>query len=98
MQRFECSWKLIWKTLKDYTEFQGIVIQPVTPREVIRSAVQAGIIDRRKIWMDVIDARNKMSHEYDFGEFHKIIQEIKASYLPLFNDVYLMLQKELPGE
>jgi len=36
IQRFEYSYELAWKTMKDYLEASGIVITPVTPRGVCR--------------------------------------------------------------
>ena len=35
IQRFEYSYELAWKTMKDYLEEHGININPVTPRNVI---------------------------------------------------------------
>ncbi len=36
IQRFEVAVELAWKTLKDYLEYEGRVIEPVTPRNVIK--------------------------------------------------------------
>lgn len=41
IQRFAYVVELCWKSMKDYLEHQGIVIQPVTPREVIKQAFSA---------------------------------------------------------
>jgi len=38
IQRFEFAFKLAWKTLKDYMEENGIVVNPVSPRNVIKEA------------------------------------------------------------
>ena len=38
VQRFEYTFELAWKTLKDYLEASGLVISPVTPRQVIKEA------------------------------------------------------------
>ena len=44
IQRFEYSYELAWKTMKDYLEEQGTIINPVTPRNVIKEAFSAQII------------------------------------------------------
>ena len=41
IQRFEYSFELAWKTMKDYLEEQGTIINPVTPRNVIKEAFSA---------------------------------------------------------
>jgi len=44
IQGFEYTMELAWKTLKDYLESEGLVLEPITPRTVIRSAFEAQII------------------------------------------------------
>ena len=44
IQRFEYSYELAWKTMKDYLEEHGTNINPVTPRNVIKEAFSANII------------------------------------------------------
>jgi hypothetical protein len=35
VQRFEFAFELAWKTLKDYLEENGVIVDPVTPCNVI---------------------------------------------------------------
>jgi len=44
IQRFEYSYELVWKTMKDYLEEHGTNINPVTPRNVIKEAFSENII------------------------------------------------------
>src|SRR5690242_4062803 len=62
IQRFEYTVELAWKTMKDYLEFNNLVFSEVTPRSVVREAFSARIISDGQVWMDMLDARNKMSH------------------------------------
>ena len=39
VQRFEFTFELAWKTMKDYLEFSGILFDQVTPRSVIKDGV-----------------------------------------------------------
>jgi len=41
VQRFEYTLELAWKTLKDYLEASGIVLNAITPRQVIKDAFAA---------------------------------------------------------
>ena len=88
IQRFEYCWELAWKTLKDYLDFHGVVLDTVTPRAVIKAAFTAGIIDRGDDWMAALDARNKMSHTYNFKEFEVVVTAIESSYLALFDRLH----------
>lgn len=35
VERFEYADELAWKTMKDYLQANGVIISPVTPRQVI---------------------------------------------------------------
>ena len=88
IQRFEYTWELAWKTLKDYLDFQGVVLETTTPRSVIRAAFAAKIITRGSDWMAALDARNKISHTYNFKVFEEVIVDIQKRYLGLFDELY----------
>ncbi len=88
IQRFEYTWELAWKVLKDYLEHQGVVLDTVTPLSVIKAAYAAKIIKNGDGWMQALDARNKMSHTYDLKTFEKIIDDIRNNYLTLFDALH----------
>lgn len=85
VQRFEYCWELAWKTIQDYLEFQGVVIDPVTPRAVLKAAFAANLIDDGDGWMAALDARNKMSHTYNLKMFEQVVQSIESRYLALMS-------------
>lgn len=80
IQRFEVALELAWKTLKDYLEYSGQVILPLTPREVIRRAFGAGILKDGQLWIDMLDHRNRLSHTYDSSLFEKAVRDIQDRY------------------
>ena len=45
--------------------------------------------------MKALDARNKMSHVYDFKKFEEVIGEIHDHYLSLFDDLHLSLMENI---
>jgi nucleotidyltransferase substrate binding protein (TIGR01987 family) len=94
IQRFEYTWELSWKLLKDYIEKEGIALEMITPSMVIKTAFAAKIIEDGETWMKALDARNKMSHTYDLKVFEKIISEITTQYLSAFDGLYIKLLKE----
>lgn len=94
IQRFEYTMELAWKTIKDYLESQNVVFDQITPRAVIRKAFEAGVIKDGETWQNALDARNKMSHTYNFETFGKIIGEIREHYLAVLDALYFFLLEE----
>ena len=91
IQRFEYTWELAWKTLKDYLEHQGIVLDTITPASTIRAGYAAKIIHSGDIWMQALDTRNKMSHTYNLKQFEAAIAKIEHDYMALFAELYQVL-------
>lgn len=91
IQRFEYTWELAWKVLKDYLEYNGVVLETVTPASVLRAAFEAKIINEGDIWMRALDARNKMSHTYNVKVFEAVIGEIEREFLRVLEEMYLKL-------
>ena len=81
IQRFEYSYELAWKTMKDYLEEQGTIINPVTPRNVIKEAFSAQIIADGQVWVDMMLHRNLLAHTYDFSKFKEVLDAVVERYL-----------------
>lgn len=96
IQRFEYSYELAWKTMKDYLEGEGIVISPVTPRAVIKQAFAAGVIQDGQVWVEMMLHRNLLSHTYDFSKFAEVLQALERHYLNAFDQLYdWLLEQQL---
>ncbi len=91
IQRFEFTWELAWKVLKDVLENEGIVLTTITPASVIKAAFAAGLIRDGDQWMKALDARNKMSHTYDRKVFDEIVAQISAHYFGLLDALHQSL-------
>jgi nucleotidyltransferase substrate binding protein (TIGR01987 family) len=63
IQRFEVTFELTWKTLKNVLEVEGITEN--TPRQVLRAAGSAGLIENVAEWLECVEIRNLTSHSYD---------------------------------
>lgn len=81
LQRFEFTFELAWKLMKDYLEESGIIINPITPKQVIKQAFTAKIIFDGQVWIDMLLSRNLMSHTYDFIKFETIAKDVEQKYL-----------------
>lgn len=94
VQRFEYSFELAWKTAKDYLEEGGVVITPLTPRQVIKEAFSAKIIADGQVWINMLDHRNLLSHTYDQDVFSKTVDAIESCYLPAMELLHTFLKAE----
>ena len=95
IQRFEYTFELAWNTLKDRMEHDGLILPSVTPRAVIRQAFQAKLIEDGDVWIDMLNDRNLMSHNYDFAAFRRVAANIERRYLPILGDVYAKFLAEV---
>jgi len=88
IQRFEYTYELAWKTLKDYLEDSGVVVNPVTPRTVIKEAFAAKILADGQIWIDMMLDRNRLSHIYDFNTFTTVLESVAKRYFPALDALH----------
>ena len=82
VQRFEVALELGWKTIKDYLESEGAEIIPLTPRSVVKAAFESRVLKDGKIWLDMLDHRNLLSHTYDEATFGHAVRAIQDRYFP----------------
>jgi len=92
IQRFEYSFELAWKTLKDFLESQDVIAR--FPRDVVRQAFHYELIVDGDIWMDMLEKRNLMAHTYNEENFRKAIESIGQDYYPAIRQVYEGLQQK----
>ena len=95
IRRFEYTYELAWKTLRDKLTEDGITISSDTPRYVIKTAFAAKLINNGDAWIDMMKARNEMSHEYDTEKAEKITNQIHMNFLSLLDEAHAKLKAEL---
>ncbi len=78
IQRFEFTFELLWKALKIYLEYQGIIAK--TPRDSFVEAFRIGLFNDEKIFLDMMEDRNSTSHIYDKETSKKVFNRIKNNY------------------
>lgn len=92
IQRFEYTFELAWKTLKDYLESQEVEVK--FPREVIKAAFHYELIQDGEAWMDMLEKRNLLAHTYDEERFNFAVKKIKEEYYEAICQVHSMLGKK----
>ncbi len=91
IQSFEFTFELAWKTLKDYLETMGLPLR--FPREVLKTAFQNDLIENGKLWLDMLEKRNELTHTYDEAHTQKAVQIIRETYFPEIKQVYNVLRQ-----
>jgi nucleotidyltransferase substrate binding protein (TIGR01987 family) len=97
IQRFEYCFELAWKTVKDYMEASGIVFDVVMPRQVIKDAFAAKVLNDGATWIAMLDHRNLLSHTYDPVVIEQAVAAIHQRYLPQLEQLHTFLQQEAVG-
>lgn len=92
IQRFEYTFELAWKTLKDYLESQNV--EAKFPREVIKKGFQYEIIEDGEIWMNMLEKRNLMAHTYDEEIFNEAINQISTLYFSEIKMIFNFFKKQ----
>ena len=83
LHRFEFTFELAWKTMKDYLEYNGIIESIGSPREILKKAFESNLIEDGEQWIKMMLARNSLSHLYDEKTSREIYNEIKNKYINL---------------
>jgi nucleotidyltransferase substrate binding protein (TIGR01987 family) len=94
IQRFEYTFELAWKTLKDKMLEDGLKFERISPKHVFRLAHQSHYVDNIEIWLDMTNDRNLMSHTYDFSTFDGVLKKLQNAYFPLLAELYAYFIEE----
>ncbi|MBI1837528.1 MAG: nucleotidyltransferase substrate binding protein [Flavobacteriia bacterium] len=87
VQRFEFTLELAWKTLKDKMENDGLILDQISPKSVIREAFANKYIEHADKWFQMISDRNLLSHTYDLSVFQKVVPIILNEYVFIFEEL-----------
>lgn len=93
LHRYEFTFELAWKTLKDYLEYLGISMNTGSPREIIKMSFAHGLISDGEIWIKMMLARNSLSHLYDEETSRQVYKEIKNEYIYQIEELVANLSK-----
>ena len=97
LHRYEFTFELAWKTLKDYLEYLGIAMNTGSPREVIKESYAHGLISDGEKWIKMMLARNSLSHLYDEETSRQLYSEIKDKFIYQIEkliETFILLEEE----
>lgn len=95
IQRFEMTFELAWKCLKDKMQNDGLVLERISPKTVIRQAFEAKYITEIDTWFKMIASRNSMSHIYDQEIFLQVLDDVKLEFAPVLNNLHESFLKDV---
>ncbi|MDW8236725.1 MAG: nucleotidyltransferase substrate binding protein [Bacteroidia bacterium] len=82
---------------KDYLEFAGYAFPLGSPRQVLITAGQAGLLQDVEAWLQLLALRNRLSHLYEKALLEEAVEMIQQKVLPLFRQLQRQLAHEAPG-
>ncbi|MEI6749376.1 MAG: nucleotidyltransferase substrate binding protein [Bacteroidota bacterium] len=91
--RFEYTFELAWKTLKDFLEAKGVELS--FPRDVIKEGFSTQIIANGEVWIEMLDNRNLTAHTYEEKIFKEVLQNIRTKYYSAIAELITYLEKEI---
>lgn len=90
IQRFEYTFELAWKTLKDLLEVEYVAVS--FPREVIKAAFHYELLPDGEIWMEMLENHNLLAHTYEEKRFLAALTKIVSEYYPALTQLYKELR------
>ena len=80
IKRFEFTFELAWKTLREFMIDQGYSLEILSPKGVISFAWREGIIQNEELWLNMLNARNMTAHDYGRELSADIAEDISNRY------------------
>ena len=82
---FEVCFEQAWKAMKEILEYNGYdSAQTGSPRHIIKTAYQAGMIEKENAWLDSLVSRNNVAHAYNKDIALDIIHATRDVYYQMF--------------
>ena len=92
---FEIAFEQSWKMMKEILEYNGYSGSSTgSPRTILKTAYQAGMIDDETVWLKALAARNNVTHSYNKEVAMAIIMESKQYYVQMFAELKETIERE----
>lgn len=95
IDKFSIQFELGWKVLKERLQYEGRTeASSGSPRSIIKTAYAVYDFMNEEIWLEMLQARNDMSHIYDGEAAKELVKKILEIYIPEFKKLQVELQKQ----
>jgi len=80
IKRFEFTFELAWKTLRQFMIDSGYLMKSPSPKGVLSQGYQEQILQNEQIWLDMLEDRNLSAHDYGHEVVKPIADRISIKY------------------
>lgn len=87
IKRFEFTFELGWKSLREFLLAQGYRLEIPSPKGVFAFAYQEGILQDEALWLDMLESRNLTSHDYGRQLSQEIADKISNRFCKALSDL-----------
>lgn len=91
---FEVCFEQSWKAMKEILQENGFDEGKTgSPRQILKTAYQAGIIQDEELWIAALVSRNNVAHAYNKEVALDIIYDTKDKYYKMFERLEKVLRE-----
>ncbi|WP_243242063.1 HI0074 family nucleotidyltransferase substrate-binding subunit [Clostridium sp. 1001275B_160808_H3] len=95
IQRFEFTYELTHKTLKEFMKYLGVTLENSFPRTIFKKAYVNNLISDDKVWINLLEDRDSTSHIYNENMYNEIADRIVNKYVDAIEELVENLEKLL---
>lgn len=95
IQRFEFTYELTHKTLREFMKYLGVTLENSFPRTIYKKAYVNNLISNDKVWISLLEDRNSTSHIYSEDLADEIANRIVNEYVDAIGELVNNLEKLL---
>ncbi|WP_278286627.1 MULTISPECIES: HI0074 family nucleotidyltransferase substrate-binding subunit [unclassified Clostridium] len=95
IQRFEFTYELTHKTLKEFMKYLGVTLENSFLRTIFKKAYVNNLISADKVWISLLEDRNSTSHMYNESLTDEVAKRIVEEYIDAIGVLILNLEKLL---
>lgn len=95
IDKFFLQFELSWKVLKELLSYEGrSVAKSGSPREILKAAYATYDYINEDIWLEMLRARNDMTHIYNGEAARQMVKVILEKYIPVFVEMRERIEKD----
>lgn len=95
IQRFEFTYELTHKTLREFMKYLGVTLENSFPRTIYKKAYVNNLVSNDKVWISLLEDRNSTSHIYSENLANEIANRIVNEYVNAIGELVDNLEKLL---
>ena len=95
IQRFEFTYELTHKTLKEFMKYLGVSLENSFPRTIFKKAYVNNLISDDKVWINLLEDRNSTSHIYNENLADEVADRVVKYYVDAIGELVDNLEKLL---